>query len=444
MRCVVIIIVGICAPKFTCAQTQNAKQAPATNKFVPPPTNTLDLFAWDGETNEWDAVLCTSGLGPCVTSDLYAGRRKHFAVYIERAAKLTVHITNIDHQKQFEVFVRSNVPPTTTEHDFKIIRREPGFTQWSCVGSLLYFSVAIAGANPKKTGGSNAKFGVVVTTDGCMSKDYTKQCPGGWKPDAKGWCAAPKWYQGPCRKNNFFGQLPSSAGPHVSQPNTAVYKILWSERCLADWPCSELVSRRCMPDLSYVDDDRWRTATCSDGVTCVELLVGAKHASRSWRLVQVVVPPASAIGAEFASTDDDDPGGILRGAGMTSRTRLVVAVKQRLGPSDPVAASSAMESADGVLDPRALEKGFAWDQTFRGSAPFVELVNPSCRAWQRFLIGVYNDDDDDNDVDVGVTLFRVANRLVTAATCELGHIQNVPYSLGTRTARSDRTEGLNR
>ena len=68
-------------------------------------------------------------------------------------------------------------------------------------------------------------------------------------------------------------------------------------------------------------------------------------------------------------------------------------------------------------------------------------MNPSCRTWQRFILGVYNQDTEE-DVDVGVTLFRVSNRLITKETCSLGHIQNVPFSLGTRTTRSEKVEGL--
>lgn len=40
-----------------------------------------------------------------------------------------------------------------------------------------------------------SKFGVTLTEDNCIEKDYSVRCPGGWKDKGDGWCLPPKYYQ---------------------------------------------------------------------------------------------------------------------------------------------------------------------------------------------------------------------------------------------------------
>ncbi|KAK3289130.1 hypothetical protein CYMTET_3435 [Cymbomonas tetramitiformis] len=162
----------------------------------------IDLQWWDGQIEEWKAFTCESGVGPCLSFDIASGHYRVLSAYIQKGTKLTVHVTSIGESHEYQVLIRSGEPPTESNYDYQLTRKEPGFTQWSCRGVPFFFRVALPnGAKTKKS-----KFGVTLTLDNCSEKDYIQRCPGGWKDKGDGWCIPPKWYNGPCKKQNFFGE----------------------------------------------------------------------------------------------------------------------------------------------------------------------------------------------------------------------------------------------
>lgn len=57
-------------------------------------------------------------------------------------------------------------------------------------GISLFFRLQLPNTVHKKS-----KFGVTLTEDNCIEKDYSVRCPGGWKDKGDGWCLPPKYYQ---------------------------------------------------------------------------------------------------------------------------------------------------------------------------------------------------------------------------------------------------------
>jgi hypothetical protein len=63
-----------------------------------------------------------------------------------------------------------------------------------------------------------------------------------WRSRAEAARRSGRRWQGPCKKQNYFGEY--NMGKEYSNPSSKVYKILWAERCGADWPCKEVRHRR--------------------------------------------------------------------------------------------------------------------------------------------------------------------------------------------------------
>lgn len=40
------------------------------------------------------------------------------------------------------------------------------------------------------------------------------------------------------------------------------YKVLWSESCGADWPCSTFIGNKCEPVLNVMKKKRWEQTKC--------------------------------------------------------------------------------------------------------------------------------------------------------------------------------------
>lgn len=185
---------------------------------------------------------------------------------------------------------------------------------------------------------SQAKFGVTITQDTCLHKvlfnsilrlvrfshsdllfsdqDYTQQCPVGWVPNVEGWCKPPKTYTVTFRHQKATHGVSAHDGAHVlcrvraggktflASANSGmsiaiqlqrfvstkqvfhfhlatilrfalqVYKLLWSERCGATWPCIEHIGHQCMLELNYLEHGKWRHSACK---VCHQRLLSCKH-----------------------------------------------------------------------------------------------------------------------------------------------------------------------
>mmetsp|Transcript_33633 Transcript_33633/g.63273 ORF Transcript_33633/g.63273 Transcript_33633/m.63273 type:complete len:442 (+) Transcript_33633:239-1564(+) len=368
---------------------------------------TVDLQWWDAQIEEWKAFRCESGLGPCITFDMVPGAYRVMSAYIKRGSKLTVHLNNINNEHDYEVLIKSGEPPTETSYDYRMTRKEPGFTQWSCRGVSLFFRIELPNNVHKKS-----KFGVTLTEDNCVEKDYSVRCPGGWKDKGDGWCAPPKFYSGPCRKQNYFGEY--NLGKDYSNPSSKVYKILWAERCGADWPCKEVIGRQCTPDLQYVTKNRWHVTSCKDGEVCQMFTLAEESKKDDWRMLLVEVPPTSSVSVEVGSV-------ITLKA--VNRFREQVNSNHKGVPEDLLGKDEftlAVRKGDGVEG-----ENWEWSNTFRGAAPYVELHNPLCDRFQKFFLGLYNNNRVGGSSKVGVTMNRLQTKESKSADhrCRLSHIR---------------------
>jgi len=41
------------------------------------------------------------------------------------------------------------------------------------------------------------------------------------------------------------------------------YKILWSESCGADWPCSNFIGNKCEPVINFMKNKHWKQTKCA-------------------------------------------------------------------------------------------------------------------------------------------------------------------------------------
>eukprot|EP00227_Mantoniella_beaufortii_P008174 CAMPEP_0197583694 /NCGR_PEP_ID=MMETSP1326-20131121/6530_1 /TAXON_ID=1155430 /ORGANISM="Genus nov. species nov., Strain RCC2288" /LENGTH=323 /DNA_ID=CAMNT_0043147949 /DNA_START=264 /DNA_END=1232 /DNA_ORIENTATION=+ len=251
----------------------------------------IDLHWWDSRTEGWQGVSCKNGVGPCISFEISPGGHRILSAYIHRGQRMTVHLHSFGYASDFQVFIKANEVPTAQSYDFKLSRNEPGFAEWTCKGVLLYWRVQLSHGNAK------AKFGVTITQDTCLHKDYTQQCPVGWNSNLDGWCKPPKSYMGPCRRQNFFGQR--ELGHEYSNPASKVYKLLWSERCDATWPCIENIGHQCIPDLNYLELGKWRHSACKEGEVCKVFLLSPAGTTGDWRMLMISVPAGSTVGVEI-------------------------------------------------------------------------------------------------------------------------------------------------
>uniref|UniRef100_A0A7S0R261 CPW-WPC domain-containing protein n=1 Tax=Pyramimonas obovata TaxID=1411642 RepID=A0A7S0R261_9CHLO len=366
---------------------------------------TVDLQWWDPKVEEWKAFRCDSGVGPCISFDALPGSYRILSAYIKKGTKLTVHLNNIGYDHDFQVLIKSAEPPTETDYDYQMTRKEPGFTQWSCRGVSMFFRVQLPNNVHKK-----AKFGVTLTEDNCIEKDYSVRCPGGWKDQGSGWCQPPKFYTGPCRKQNYFGEY--NMGRDYSNPASKVYKILWAERCGADWPCKEVIGRQCMPDLQYVHKGQWHLTACKNAEVCQMFTLAEEHKKDDWRMLLVEVPPTSSVAVEV---------------GSVITLKAVNRFREQVGHGS--GADDALGKDEFTLAVRKgdTEEGeeWQWTDSFRGAAPYVELHNPLCDRFQKFFLGLYNNNRKSGAAKVGVTLNRLDTKQTKTADhrCRLSHIR---------------------
>ena len=108
-----------------------------------------------------------------------------------------------------------------------------------------------------------------------------------------------------CSVNAFYSPFTS----HFSFAQ--VYKLLWSERCGATWPCMEHIGHQCMPELNYLEHGKWRHSVCKvsthscasaaarnmtqskpvqDGEICKVFPLSPSGVTGDWRMLMVNVP----------------------------------------------------------------------------------------------------------------------------------------------------------
>jgi len=370
----------------------------------------VDLQWWDANIEEWKGFTCQSGIGPCITFDLTPGTYRVFSAYIKKGTKLTVHLNNINNDHEYQVLIRAGEPPSEHEYDYQMTRKEPGFTQWSCRGAPLFFRISLPNTKYKKS-----KFGVTLTEDNCIEKDYSAKCPGGWKGKGDGWCNPPKWYDGPCKKQNYFGEY--NLGKDFSNPGSKVYKILWAERCGADWPCKEIIGQQCMPDLQYVHNGKWHLTSCKDSEVCQMFSLSPEGSKNDWRMLMIEVPASSSISVEVGS--------VITLKSVNRFREQVQEGRPDFGEDDLLGKDVYTLSIRKGDMPQGEQ--WEWNQSFSGNAPYVELHNVACDQSQTFFLGLYNNNLKSAS-KVGVTVNRINSKQTnnSKSRCKLSHIRGLP------------------
>lgn len=337
-------------------------------------STTINLNWWDYNLEQWQAVRCVSGGGSCIQFKGVTFRL--FGAYIKRGTRLTVHINNHG-TKDLQMYVRSGKPPTSKLNDYGIRKREPGFTQWTCKGVFVYWIVMSDSSEPSES----FEFGVSVTSDWCASKDYAGQCPYTWEPRSGGWCDPPKSYKGPCAKQNFFGALTRESD--YSNPQSQEYKILWSESCGADWPCSNFIGNKCEPVINFMKNKHWKQTKCADPTTVCHSFSLEKRTAESRLLLFLDVLPGSHLAVEVFSSKHS------RIESWTSdELNLTLSVGLQNKSKDP-----EIENAQTVY----------WKTSVRGIAPYIELQNRNSFQRIRYFIGILNE----NAVKGGLRVFNL-------------------------------------
>jgi CPW-WPC domain-containing protein len=178
------------------------------------------------------------------------------SAYIGKGTRLTIHTNIIEHRSEsnITIFVKSGEIPTQRNNDFKLSGRDPGFSQFSCYGVMLYWQIQLDQSIVSRR--NKVNIGITLTVDECIQKNYEQACPTKWLATSGGWCQPPEEYKGPCRSQNYFGTQRVANG--FSVPSSWEYKMLWSERCGADWPCDVFVSSKCALLLHNLYQGKWK------------------------------------------------------------------------------------------------------------------------------------------------------------------------------------------
>jgi hypothetical protein len=98
----------------------------------------VNLNWWDQDSERWETAICVSGGGNCVK--FQGSTFRLFGTYVKKGTRLTVHVNNHG-TRNLLMHVRSGEPPTSKLNDYKVNRRDPGFTQWTCKGVYIYWIV---------------------------------------------------------------------------------------------------------------------------------------------------------------------------------------------------------------------------------------------------------------------------------------------------------------
>lgn len=337
-------------------------------------STSVSLNWWDYNLEQWKAVRCLSGGGSCIQFKGVTFRL--FGAYIKRGTRLTVHINNHG-RKNLQMYVRSGKPPTSKLNDYEIRKKEPGFTQWTCKGVFVYWMVKSDPSEPSES----VEFGVSVTSDWCSSKDYSGQCPYAWIARSGGWCDPPKSYTGPCAKQNFFGTLEKES--EYSNPQSQEYKVLWSESCGADWPCSNFIGNKCEPVLNVMKNKRWEQTKCVDSTTICHSFSLERRATENRLLLFVDVLPGSHLAVEVFSSKN-------------SR------IKSRVSNELNLTLSVGLQNKDHEIENTQM---IFWKTSVRGIAPYIELQNHNSFERIRYFIGILSENS--VKIEGGVRVYNI-------------------------------------
>lgn len=200
---------------------------------------------------------CDSQRGTCLVLKATSGDFRIMSAYINRGMRLSIHANIIDHKfdsnNNITIYVQAGELPSQRKNDFKITGRDPGFSQFTCYGVMLYWRLQL---NIDVLEKQEVDIGITLTEDECITKNYEADCPLNWLAKSGNWCQPPTDYTGPCRSQNYFGTQNIRNG--FSNPSSWEYKMLWSERCDADWPCKIHVKNKCGALLHHFHNGKWK------------------------------------------------------------------------------------------------------------------------------------------------------------------------------------------
>lgn len=217
----------------------------------------IHLNLWDPSSEDWKDFECASQRGTCLAVEVEPGNYRVMSAYISKGTRLTIHTNSNEHrsERNITVFVKAGEIPTQRNNDFKLSGKDPGFSQFSCYGVMLYWQIQL-NANIVSRRNQKMNIGITLTVDECIRKNYEQACPRKWLAKSGGWCQPPEEYKGPCRSQNYFGT--QRVGNGFSIPSSWEYKMLWSERCGADWPCDVFVASKCAPLVHNLYLGKWK------------------------------------------------------------------------------------------------------------------------------------------------------------------------------------------
>lgn len=105
----------------------------------------IQLNLWDQSSENWKDFDCASQRGTCLAVEVNSGNYRVMSAYIGKGTRLTIHTNSIEHRSEsnITIFVKSGEIPTQRNNDFKLSGRDPGFSQFSCYGVMLYWQIQL-------------------------------------------------------------------------------------------------------------------------------------------------------------------------------------------------------------------------------------------------------------------------------------------------------------
>lgn len=90
---------------------------------------------------------CDSQRGTCLVLKATSGDFRIMSAYINRGMRLSIHANIIDHKfdsnNNITIYVQAGELPSQRKNDFKITGRDPGFSQFTCYGVMLYWRLQL-------------------------------------------------------------------------------------------------------------------------------------------------------------------------------------------------------------------------------------------------------------------------------------------------------------
>lgn len=333
----------------------------------------IQLNLWDQSSENWKDFDCASQRGICLAIEVNSGNYRVMSAYIGKGTRLTIHTNSIEHRSEsnITIFVKSGEIPTQRNNDFKLSGRDPGFSQFSCYGVMLYWQIQLDESIVSRR--NKVNIGITLTVDECIQKNYEQACPTKWLATSGGWCQPPEEYKGPCRSQNYFGT--QRVANEFSVPSSWEYKMLWSERCGADWPCDVFVSSKCALLLHNLYQGKWKKLNHKKEISdfgSFQLLPADRK--KNVYLFFVDIPPGSSVLIKVIPTLE------------ALLTKFKEASTTVSGKSDLMMSVSQSESEQDKSE----EGLISWQKSMRGGLLHVSLANFDCPQWSRFFFALRN------------------------------------------------------